>query len=68
MWHGMVRAHFVDQSDLDRSPTVNFQEMSPFLAPVSRSMSCQIMLVGSSARLISSMSSSHSMLSPWPWL
>ena len=50
-----------------RSPTVNAQSMAPFTAPVSRSTSCQIMLPGSDARLISGIRSSHSRPSPPPW-
>ena len=53
---------------LTRSPTVKAQSMSAFFAPVWRSMSCQIMLPGSDARLISGIRSSHSRPSPWSWL
>ena len=42
--------------------------MSPFTAPVCRSMSCQIMLPESETRLISGIRSSHSRPSPWSWL
>ena len=51
-----------------RSPTVNDQLISPFTAPVSRSISCQIMLPESDTRLISGIRSSHSRPSPWSWL
>ena len=46
------------------SPTLNAQEIRWFSAPVSRSMSFQSMLVGSEARLISGIRSSHSRPSP----
>src|SRR5207249_7988880 len=53
---------------LTRSPTRNAQEIAPFSAPVSRSISFQIMLVGSDARLISGIRSFHSRPSLAAWV